>query len=91
MLVIHGKIIKGSGLYEILKNNGLSIIGTSAVVNGNPIIQAKYCLQISVCAIYSKLKNAKKMEQSALMPLDYLEIKVALSQMCNYCYFILTL
>ena len=40
MLVIHGELIKGSGLYEILKNNGLSIIDTGAAVNANHVKQA---------------------------------------------------
>ena len=44
MLVIH--------LYQILKNYGLSIIGTGAVVNANHVKQARYCLQVSACAIY---------------------------------------
>ena len=41
MLIIHGELIKGSALYEILKNNGLSIIDTGAVVNANHIKQAR--------------------------------------------------
>ena len=90
-MVIHGELSKGSGLYEILKNNGLSIIGTGAVVNANHIKQARYCLHLSACAIYSKLKEAKKNEQSALMPLDWLETKIASNQMCNYWCLILTL
>ena len=49
MLVIHGDVNKGSSLYEILKNNGLSIISTGAVVNANHVKQARYCLQVSAC------------------------------------------
>ena len=44
MLAILGELIKGSGLYEILKNNGLSLIGTGAVINANHVKQARYCL-----------------------------------------------
>ena len=57
MLVVHRELIKESALYEILKSNGLSIIGTGAVVNANYVKQGRYCLQVSVCAIYSKLRK----------------------------------
>ena len=33
LLVIHGQLIKGSGLHEILNKNHLSIMSTGAVVN----------------------------------------------------------
>ena len=77
MLIIHGELIKGSALYEILKNNGLSIIDTGAVVNANHIKQARYYLQVSVYAIYSKPKETKEKEQSVLMPFVWLETKSA--------------
>ena len=75
MLIIHGELIKGSALYEILKNNGLSIIDTGAEVNANHIKQARYYLQVSVYAIYSKLKEIKEKKQSVLMPFVWLETK----------------
>ena len=58
LLMMYGELIKGSGLFEILSNNNLSIIGTSVVVNANHIKQARYCLQVALCAIYVKLKES---------------------------------
>ena len=77
--------------YEIIENNGLLIIGTGAVANANHVKQVTYFLQVSVSAIYSKLKEVKEKKQSALMPLALLETKIASSQTCNYWYLILKL
>ena len=52
-------IIKGSVLYEILATNNLSIIGTGAIVNANHK-QARYFLQVAVCSVYMKLREAHK-------------------------------
>ena len=87
---MHGQLINGSGLYEILSNNNLSIIGTGALVNANHIKQACYCLQVSLCALYMKLKEAKDKQHSIPKPLEWLETKIDSSQMCNYWYLILT-
>ena len=43
LLVIHGEIIKGSGLESILSASSLFIIDTGAIVNVNHIKQARYC------------------------------------------------
>ena len=91
ILVIPGELIKGYGLYEILKNNGLSVIGTGAAFNANHVKQARYCLQVSLCAIYSKLKVPRVKVQFSLMLLDWSEAKIASVQMRNYWYLILTL
>ena len=56
-LPIHGELLKGSGLYEILVNSNLSVIGKGAVVNANHIKQAIYCLQVTVSAVYVKPKE----------------------------------
>ena len=42
--MIHGGLIKGSGLQEILDKNDFSIIGTGAALNENHIKQARYCI-----------------------------------------------
>ena len=49
ILVIHGKLIDGSGLREILTTNELSIIGTSVAVDVNDIKRVRYYLQVVVC------------------------------------------
>ena len=50
-LLIHGELIKGSGLEVILEKNNLSTKETFAVVDGNEIKRARYCLQVSLCDI----------------------------------------
>ena len=57
-LVMHGEIIKSSGLEMILSSNDLSIIGTSAVGDVNDIKRVRYCLQVAACAVFWKLKDA---------------------------------
>ena len=72
-LVMHGEIIKGSGLEKILSSNDLSIIGTSAVVDGNDIKRILYCLQVAAYAVFWKLKEAYIQSNSLLPILDWLE------------------
>ena len=84
ILTIHRELIKGSGLYKILSNNILSIIGTGALVNANHIKQARYCLQVSLCAIYLKLTEAKDKSGSPLTPMEWLEERKIRSAMCYY-------
>ena len=79
-LVIHGEIIKGSGLEKILSSNDLSIIGTSVVVYVTDIKRARYCLQVPACTIFRKLKDA-----NSLLPiLDWLEHRSNESEICFY-------
>ena len=52
-LNIHGEIIIGTGLAEILENNDLSTIGiSSATLAINRIKRLRYCLQLTLCFIY---------------------------------------
>ena len=67
-LVMHGEIIKGSGLEKMLHSNDLSIIGTSAVEDVNDIKRARYCLQVAACAVFRKLKDAY-VESNSLLPI----------------------
>ena len=73
MLTIHGELIKGSGLEDILSNIVRSIIGTGALVHANHIKQARYCLQVSLCALFLELKDAKDKSDSMLSSLEWLE------------------
>ena len=59
MLTIHGEPIKGSGLKNI-SNIDMSVIGTMALVHPNHIKKARYSLQVSLCALFLKLKDAKE-------------------------------
>ena len=82
ILVIHGKLIDGSGLREILNTNELSIIGTSVAVDVNDIKRARYCLQVVVCVVYRKLKEAHTNSNSTLPLMQWLENRILESQMC---------
>ena len=42
--------MKGNGLNKILSASNISIIGTEAMINVNHIKQARYCMQVSLCA-----------------------------------------
>ena len=71
---MHGEVIAGSGLSEILEVNNLSTIGVSAAsLDVNDIKRSRYCLQVSLCAIYHKLKEAHNSSQSILPVLDWLD------------------
>ena len=91
LLVIHGELIKGSGLESILSASNLSIVGTGAMVNVNHIKQARYCLQVSVCAIYVKLREAHTCSGSTLSPMEWLKLKAGENPMCLYWKMILDL
>ena len=83
-LVMHGELIKGSGLEKVLAANDLSIVGTSAVVDVNDIKRARYCLQVAACAVFRKLKDAYLQSGSASPILDWLELRSKESEMCFY-------
>ena len=63
MQIIHGELIKGSGLENVLSNIDMSIIGTGALVHASHIKQARYCFRVSFCALfltfYFMLKNGQ--------------------------------
>ena len=50
----------------------LSIIGTSTAVEVNDIKRARYCLQVSACAIFMKLDDAYKASGSTLSLMKWL-------------------
>ena len=72
-LIIIVEPINGSGLQEILEKNKFSITGTGSVVNANHIKQARYCIQVIICVLYSKLKEARSAANSALSPFEWLK------------------
>ena len=75
ILVIHGQLIKGSGLLEILTENKFSMIGLSAVVDVNNIKRARYTLQITLCALFKLLCDAMPDDIPDLSPYDWLSQK----------------
>ena len=76
-LIIHGELINGSGLQEVLEKNNFSIIGTGSVVNANHIKQARYFIQVIICGLYSKLTEARNAANSALSPFEWLYISLS--------------
>ena len=91
ILTIHGELIKGSGLYKLLSNNNLSVIGTGVLVKANHIKQACYCLQASLCALYIKLTERKDKSNSSLTPIEWLQERKNHNGMYYYCYLIVML
>ena len=74
LLVVLGEVTSGSGLAEILENNDLSLIATStAILDVNNIKRSRCCLQVSLCAIYKKLKEAHTSSNSPLPIFEWLE------------------
>ena len=56
MVTMHGELIKGSGLKNILSNIDMSIIWTGALFHANHIKQVHYCPQASLCIVF-KIKR----------------------------------
>ena len=52
LLSIHGLLIKGSGLFDILTQNKFSTIGMRSVVDVNNIKRARYAVQVSLCSLF---------------------------------------
>lgn len=57
---MHGQLVAGSGLKEILETYSLATIGASAVVGINQIKRRFYCVQVVLCLLYRKLVEAAK-------------------------------
>ena len=55
LLSIHGLLIKGSGLFDILTQNKFSTIGMGSVVDVNNIKRARYAVQVSLCSLFKRL------------------------------------
>ena len=85
------ELIKGGGLENILSNIDMPIIRTGALVHENLIKQARYCLQVCLCALFLKLKDAKDKSRSTLSSLEWLEQSKNQNEMCSYWYLIVTL
>ena len=51
LLVIHGQLIDGWGLVQILTEHKFSMIGLSAIVDKNNVMRARYTSLITLCAL----------------------------------------
>ena len=84
ILQMHGQLIKGSGLDTVLLHSKLSTEGTSALVDANDIKRARYCLQVSVVAVYEMLTEAREKSGSKLQVFEWLDEVAKTSEMCFY-------
>ena len=82
--MIHGQLIKGSELLEILRENQFSIIGLSSVVDVNEIKRARYTLHITLCSLFKLLDEAMPDTPTDMSPYNWLEQKSNASSSCLY-------
>ena len=85
LLVLHGQLIKGSGLMKILNLQKLSTIQFSAVVDVNSIKRATYCIQVTLSTFYLKLNEAIALDNlNGACPYDWLRQISAENEMCIF-------
>ena len=84
LLTIHGQLIVGSGLPEVLQLCSLATIGTQAVVDASHIKRARYGVQVILCALYKKLQDTVRQDRSTLSPMQWLTEKSKTSDMSFY-------
>ena len=84
-LRLYGELIKATGLLEISSQHNISTIGTSGLsTDVTSIKRAHYCLQVSFCALYIKLRQTVIGESLEISPLEWLDIRSSTSQMCFF-------
>ena len=86
-LGMHGDLINGSGLLEVLNRLNFTTIGVSGLsvkADVNSIKRARYCIQVALCALYKKLTEAVEADGSAKLPFEWLSEQANTSQSCFY-------
>ena len=73
-MVIHGQLIDGLGLVQILTENKFSMTGLSSVVDVSNIKRTKYISQITLCALFTK-REVASVSETDLLPFDWLTQK----------------
>lgn len=63
-LVIHGHLIEGSGLVQVLTENKFSMIELSPIVDVNNIKRARQTLQITLCTLFIKIYEAVSVSET---------------------------
>ena len=66
LLRIHGQLIEGSGLAEILTLRKFLTIDLSVIADARHIKRARYVIQMTVCALFVKLQEASVKDGSNL-------------------------
>ena len=74
LLVIHGQLIDGLGLVQILTENKFSMTGLSSVVDVSNIKRTKYTSQINLRALFIK-REVASVSETDLLPFDWLTQK----------------
>ena len=82
LLAIHGQLIEGSGLTEIIALYNFSTIGLSAIIDASHIKRAGYGIQVTVCSLFIKLQKATLKDASNLHPCTWLVEKSKSNKMC---------
>ena len=82
LLRIHGQLIEGFGLAEILTLHNFSTIGLSVITDASHIKRARYAIQVTVCALFLKLQEALVKDGSNLYPYSWLVKKSVTNRMC---------
>ena len=86
-LGIHGQMIKGSGLLEVLNHLNFTTLGVSGLSTNadvNSIKRARYCIQVTLCALYKKLTEAVESDGATMSPFEWLSQQGKTSQSCFY-------
>ena len=58
ILAMHGQLIDGSGLLQLIEQYHFTTIGMSSVVDVSSIKRARYCIQVVLSALCMKLVDA---------------------------------
>ena len=75
LLLIHGQLIEGSELVQILTESKFSMTGLSAVAGVNNVKGAWYTFQITLCVLFVKFGEAASVSETNLPPYDWLTQK----------------
>ena len=84
LIIVCEKVLKGSGLDEIMCTCGLPIVGADSLVTVKEMKRATYCFQAGACVIYSKLKQAHMDSVNNELILLWLANKSKVNEMCFY-------
>ena len=85
LLEIHGKMIEGNGLSEVLDVSHLSMTGAgNTLVNVPRITSARYLVQVCLCAEFKALQDVYSSSESALDIRSWMDEMADASPMFHY-------
>ena len=71
LLFIHGQLIEGSELAELLTFHNFSTIGL-LIIDASHIKSARYTIQVAACTLFLKLQEASMKDDTNLDPYKWL-------------------